>query len=137
MVELAEEDFGEAMHAWQKLLHASFAALGKSFHLKAKSGSYEVSYSSRVYRIDLQKGMGQDKKTKTWTRVCFPQKKSSYVGSASLRNEKWARIAARQPSAPASPKKGRLHEKSYQCNDQEHPIPVARDAQDTNKDQCP
>jgi hypothetical protein len=72
---LFEECFLVLALAWQKLLHASFAALGKSFHLQAPSGSHEVSSSSRVYLIDLQKGMGQDKKTKTWTRVSFPKKK--------------------------------------------------------------
>jgi hypothetical protein len=58
---LFEECFLVSALEWQKLLQASFAPIGKSFHLKAKSGSYEVSYSSRVYLIDFQKGMGQDK----------------------------------------------------------------------------
>ena len=82
---LFEERFLVFALARQKLLHASFAASGKSFHLQAQSGTHEVSYSARVYLIDLQKGMGQDKKTKTWTRVCFCEMKSSYVSSASLR----------------------------------------------------
>jgi hypothetical protein len=82
---LFEECFLVFTLAWQKLLHASFAAIGKCFHLQAQSGFHEVSYSSRVSLIDFQKGMGQDKKTKTWTRVFFRVMKSSYVGSASLR----------------------------------------------------
>ena len=72
---LFEECFLVLALAWQKLLHASFQPIGKSVHLQAPSGSHEVSSSPRVYLIDVQKGMGQDKKTKTWTRVSSPKKK--------------------------------------------------------------
>ena len=57
---LFEECFLVSALARQKLLHASFAALGKSVHLQAPSGSHEVSSSSRVYLIGLQKGIGHD-----------------------------------------------------------------------------
>jgi hypothetical protein len=49
------------MLAREKLLHAFFAPIGKSFHLKAKAGTHEVLYSQRVYLIDFQKGTVQDK----------------------------------------------------------------------------
>src|SRR6516165_6274425 len=100
--------------------------MGKSFHLQAQSGSHEVSYSARVYLIDLQKGMGQDKSTNTWTRVCFPEKKSSYVSSASLRDGR--ELPPGSHLRQQTPKKGRRHEKSYPCNDKEHPFPVVRSA---------
>ncbi len=48
-------------HAREKLLHAFFAPIGKSVHLKAKAGTHEVLYSQRVYLIDFQKGTVQDK----------------------------------------------------------------------------
>ena len=83
---LFEECFLVFALAGQKLLYASFAPIGKSFHLQATSGPHEVSSSARVYLIDYQKGMGQDKKTKTWTRVCFHEKKPTYVSSASSRD---------------------------------------------------
>jgi hypothetical protein len=52
---LFEECFLVLALAGQKLLHASIAVIGISFHLQAPSGSHEVSSLSRVYLIGLQK----------------------------------------------------------------------------------
>ena len=57
--ESTEEVFGEAMRM-AKVVACLKAPFGKSVHLQAPSGSHEVSSSSRVYLIGLQKGIGHD-----------------------------------------------------------------------------
>jgi hypothetical protein len=70
--------------AWQKFSHAVFAPADKSFHLKAKAATHEVSYSQKVYLIGLQKGTVLDKNGRI-VGTCHARKENEGKSDSSVR----------------------------------------------------